>query len=126
VILPHPVLPLALLGSLGTSELLLIFVVVLIVFGPRQLPDIARTIGRGLRDIRRAANQLRHEVGLDALDEVAPTRRPGPPPGRGDKKGTEGPAGRPPPSAPGGDLSPAGGADEKSADPAGPPEGGTE
>ncbi len=68
------------LGSLGTTELLMVFVVVLILFGPKQLPQVAKTIGKGLRDIRRAANQLKHEVGLDELDEVYPRSRPVPPP----------------------------------------------
>ena len=70
------------LGSLGTTELLMVFFVVLLLFGPKQLPQIARTIGKGLRDIRRAANQLKHEVGLDELDEIYPRSRPGPPPKR--------------------------------------------
>jgi TatA/E family protein of Tat protein translocase len=70
------------LGSLGTTELLMVFVVVLILFGPKQLPQIAKTIGKGLRDIRRAANQLKHEVGLDELDEIYPRSRPVPPPRR--------------------------------------------
>ncbi|MFH1531271.1 MAG: twin-arginine translocase TatA/TatE family subunit [Pseudomonadota bacterium] len=70
------------LGSLGTTELLMVFVVVLILFGPKQLPQIAKTIGKGLRDIRRAANQLKHEVGLDELDEIYPRSRPIPPPRR--------------------------------------------
>lgn len=68
------------LGSLGTTELMMVFVVVLILFGPKQLPQIAKTIGKGLRDIRRAANQLKHEVGLDELDEIYPRSRPVPPP----------------------------------------------
>ena len=70
------------LGSLGSTEIIMVFVVVLILFGPKQLPQIAKTIGKGLRDIRRAANQLKHEVGLDELDEIYPRSRPIPPPGR--------------------------------------------
>jgi sec-independent protein translocase protein TatA len=80
------------LGSLGTTELLMVFVVVLILFGPKQLPQIAKTIGKGLRDIRRAANQLKHEVGLDELDEIYPRSRPVPPPRREvDASGSETP-----------------------------------
>ena len=73
----------AFLGSLGTTEMMMIFVVVLILFGPKQLPQIARTIGKGLRDIRRAANQIKHEVGLDELEnEIYRTAKPSPPPRR--------------------------------------------
>ena len=71
-------LVLGLLGSIGSTELMLLFFVVLVLFGPKQLPQIARTIGKGLRDIRRAANQLKHEVGLDELDDLYPSRRTGP------------------------------------------------
>jgi len=81
--------PLGFLGSLGTTELLMVFVVVLILFGPKQLPQIARTIGKGLRDIRRAANQLKHEVGLDELDDIYPRSRPGQPPRRSVAAGSE-------------------------------------
>lgn len=66
------ILPLGFLGSLGTTELLLVFFVVLILFGPKQLPQIARTLGKGLRDIRRAVNQIKHETGLDELDDLNP------------------------------------------------------
>ncbi len=73
----------AFLGSLGTTEMMMIFVVILILFGPKQLPQIARTIGKGLRDIRRAANQIKHEVGLDELEnEIYRTAQPSRPPRR--------------------------------------------
>ena len=92
------------LGSLGTTELLMVFVVVLILFGPKQLPEIARTIGKGLRDIRRAANQLKHEVGLDELDDIYPRARPTKPPLREvapeDAEGAEGAEGVDPGPAP--------------------------
>ena len=84
-----PLMILGFLGSLGTTELLMVFVVVLILFGPKQLPQVAKTIGKGLRDIRRAANQLKHEVGLDELDEVYPRSRPVPPPRKKSPPGAE-------------------------------------
>ncbi|TDI13782.1 MAG: twin-arginine translocase TatA/TatE family subunit [Acidobacteria bacterium] len=53
-------------GSLGGPELLLILVVALLVFGPKKIPELSRTIGRGIAEFRRATNAfkstLEHEV----------------------------------------------------------------
>lgn len=49
-------------GSLGFSELLMIFAVALLVFGPRKLPEIGRSIGRALGEFRRATNDLKHTL----------------------------------------------------------------
>ncbi len=45
--------------SIGTSELLLIGMVALIVFGPRKLPQIARTIGKTMADFRRTTDEFK-------------------------------------------------------------------
>jgi len=49
-------------GSLGLPEVILIFVVALLLFGPRKLPEIGRSIGRALGEFRRASNDLRRTV----------------------------------------------------------------
>lgn len=49
-------------GSLGVPELLLIFVVALLLFGPRQLPNIGRTIGRAMGEFRRASNDFKQTI----------------------------------------------------------------
>jgi TatA/E family protein of Tat protein translocase len=63
-------------GSLGVPELLLIFVVVLIVFGPRKIPEIGRMLGKALGEFRRATDDLKstieREVRLEELKQVAP------------------------------------------------------
>ncbi|MFP5247231.1 MAG: twin-arginine translocase TatA/TatE family subunit [Thermoanaerobaculia bacterium] len=63
-------------GSLGVPELLLIFFVVLIVFGPRKLPEIGRTLGKALGEFRKATDDLKstieREVRLEELKSVAP------------------------------------------------------
>jgi len=46
-------------GSIGMPELLIIFVVALIVFGPRKLPDLGRSLGKSLAEFKRASNELR-------------------------------------------------------------------
>ncbi len=56
----YPLLFLA--GSPGPLELLVIFAVVLVLFGPRKLPDIARSIGRMLNELRKASDDFRSQV----------------------------------------------------------------
>jgi len=61
-------------GSIGLPELILIFVVALLLFGPRKLPDVGRSLGRALGEFRRASNDLKRtleeEVASDQLREV--------------------------------------------------------
>jgi TatA/E family protein of Tat protein translocase len=63
-------------GSLGIPELLLIFVVILIVFGPRRIPEIGRTLGKALGEFRKATDDLKstieREVRLEELKAVTP------------------------------------------------------
>ncbi|HLL75035.1 MAG TPA: twin-arginine translocase TatA/TatE family subunit [Pyrinomonadaceae bacterium] len=61
------------LESIGTTELLLILVVALVVFGPRRLPDIGRKIGKGMNEFRRASDDFKRtwerEVELERATE---------------------------------------------------------
>src|SRR5918996_563389 len=61
--------------NIGFGEILLILVVALIVFGPKRLPEMGRTVGRSLREFRRAASDLRAEIETD-LDVEDPRRVP--------------------------------------------------
>ena len=61
------------LGSIGMPELIVIFVIALVVFGPRRLPEIGRSLGRTIAEFKRASSELREtferEVELDAERE---------------------------------------------------------
>ena len=61
-------------GPLGLPEVILIFVVALLLFGPRKMPQIGRSIGRALGEFRRASNEFKRtiedEVAADELREV--------------------------------------------------------
>lgn len=62
------------MGSIGWQELILIFIVALIVFGPRKLPEIGKTIGKGMAEFKKASNELKQtwedEVRLDKEKEA--------------------------------------------------------
>lgn len=54
--------------SIGPLEVLFVGVIALIVFGPKRLPEIARSVGKTVAELRRQANEVRaeFEAGLDA------------------------------------------------------------
>jgi sec-independent protein translocase protein TatA len=62
-------------GSLGMPELIVIFVIALIVFGPRKLPDLGRSLGRGIAEFKKATSALQStledEVRAEEHREVA-------------------------------------------------------
>ena len=68
------------LESIGTTELLVILVVALVVFGPRRLPDIGRKIGKGMAEFRRASDDFKRtwerEVELERTTERARLNEP--------------------------------------------------
>jgi TatA/E family protein of Tat protein translocase len=47
------------MGSLGMQEIIIIFVLALIIFGPRKLPELGKSLGRGLSEFRKASNELK-------------------------------------------------------------------
>jgi TatA/E family protein of Tat protein translocase len=57
----------AVFGPLGMPEIIMIFIVGLLLFGPRKMPQIGRSIGRALGEFRRASNEFKRTV----EDEVA-------------------------------------------------------
>jgi sec-independent protein translocase protein TatA len=58
--------------NVGPTELIVILVIALLVFGPKRLPEIGRTLGRSLKEFRRASSELRDEIqrNLDPQDET--------------------------------------------------------
>jgi sec-independent protein translocase protein TatA len=62
-------------GSIGMPELIIIFVIALIIFGPRKLPELGRSLGKSLSEFKRASNELRQ-----TLDEEIRVEQQQPPP----------------------------------------------
>ena len=56
-------------GSVGLPELIIIFTIALIIFGPRKLPELGKSLGRSLAEFKRASNELKNtleeEIRLD-------------------------------------------------------------
>ena len=48
--------------GVGTSELIIILMIALLILGPKEIPKIARTLGRGMREIQRAKDELRKNI----------------------------------------------------------------
>lgn len=58
------------LESIGTSELILIGLVALIFFGPRKLPDLARSFGKAMNEFRRSSNEFKQVWEREVASEV--------------------------------------------------------
>jgi sec-independent protein translocase protein TatA len=69
-------------GPLGMPELVIIFVVALIVFGPRKLPELGKSLGKSLAEFKRASNELRNslEDEIRIEEDREKTAKPTPPP----------------------------------------------
>lgn len=61
--------------NIGPQELLLILVVALLVVGPRRLPELARSLGKGIRELRKAQDEVGRTIRVN-LDEPAPAATP--------------------------------------------------
>ena len=70
------------MGPIGVPELIILLVVALIVFGPRKLPDLGRSLGKSLAEFKRASNELRSTLDeeIRAEERKAPPAAPVPAP----------------------------------------------
>ena len=67
---------LALFGSFGWQEILIVLVVILLLFGGRKLPELAKGLGKGLREFRKEVRGVTDDVEEAANIEDEPTRTP--------------------------------------------------
>ena len=64
------------MGPLGFPELILIFVVALIFFGPRKLPELGRSLGKSINEFKKASNDLRSTLDDEIRNEEARNTKP--------------------------------------------------
>jgi Tat protein translocase TatB subunit len=50
------------MGNIGFAEMVVIFIVALLVFGPKRLPELGRSLGRGINEFRRASTDLKTSI----------------------------------------------------------------
>jgi sec-independent protein translocase protein TatB len=84
--------------GIGMTELMVIFVIGLVVLGPKRLPELARSLGRSLAEFRRASNDMRREF-MAVADEVKiepPTFQPPSPPTKDETEKPDAPETGPP------------------------------
>ena len=63
-------------GSVGIPELIMIFIVALLLFGPKKLPEIGRSLGKALGEFKRATNDLQRSLEEEvAADDLRQTKR---------------------------------------------------
>jgi sec-independent protein translocase protein TatA len=72
-------LPLAIIGSLGGQEIVVIFLIVLLLFGAKKLPELARGIGKSMGEFKKAREDFEKEITTAELDvrvKDAPGKEP--------------------------------------------------
>ncbi len=65
--------------GMGMSEILIICAVALLVFGPQQLPEMAKKIAKGLKEVRKASDDLKRSINLDDDEDLTARHRWKPP-----------------------------------------------
>jgi len=64
------------MGSLGLPEIIFIMVIALLIFGPKRLPEIGRTLGKGMAEFRKATNDLKQTITTELTIEDEQPARP--------------------------------------------------
>jgi TatA/E family protein of Tat protein translocase len=64
--------------SLGPAEILVIFVIALLVFGPNRLPEIGRQVGKGVRELRKFQQTLKADLDDVLADDMSDRAEPAP------------------------------------------------
>jgi TatA/E family protein of Tat protein translocase len=67
-------------GSVGVPELIIIFTIALIIFGPRKLPELGKSLGKSLAEFKRASNELKNTLDEEIrMEERRSSERQEPP-----------------------------------------------
>lgn len=57
------------MGRIGFQELLIVFGLALLIFGPSKLPEIGKSLGRGIREFKQTSKEIKDSVSLEDKDE---------------------------------------------------------
>ncbi len=62
--------------GIGTQELIIILVIVLLVFGSKKLPELAQGLGKGIREFRKASTEIQEELDINKpIEETTTTKK---------------------------------------------------
>ncbi len=65
------------MGGIGAPELIIIFLVVLLVFGAKRIPEIARGLGKGIREFKSATKDITNELNIeDSINRIDAPQKP--------------------------------------------------
>jgi len=67
------------IGNIGAPELIIIAIIALVIFGPGKLPEVAQSLGRGVREFRKAASDVNDAASLDPAPPSPTATAPAPP-----------------------------------------------
>ncbi len=62
------------LGGIGTMEILMIALVILLFFGAKRIPELAKGLGRGIREFKDASKEIKSEISKGMEDDSTPTK----------------------------------------------------
>ena len=65
------------MGNIGSTELIIILIIVLLLFGARRIPEIARSMGSGIREFKKATKDISNEVNASMQSPDDEADRPG-------------------------------------------------
>jgi len=55
--------------GIGTTELIIIMFIILLIFGAKKLPELAQGLGKGIREFKKASNDIQEELSINTPDE---------------------------------------------------------
>ncbi len=60
-------------GNIGATEILVILLIVLILFGAKKIPELAKGIGKGMKEFKKAVKEVEEDINLDDTNEKKDT-----------------------------------------------------
>ena len=62
--------------GIGTTELIIIMFIILLIFGAKKLPELAQGLGKGIREFKKASNDIQEELSMNKPDEAIKSSGP--------------------------------------------------
>lgn len=64
------------IGGIGFQELLVIFLLVLLLFGAKRLPEVGKALGKGIREFKKATKEIQTDIDLDDYEKKKTAHKP--------------------------------------------------